>query len=107
MLLGRQTARGPPYISLNLINSCKTVETSCTINQQVQSMKSKHCNRPTCDKLCAPGYVALIVAGVVNKLDRQQRERDRLAVEKFSKCRVWDKVLEGITVTVGETTISL
>ena len=97
MLLGRQTARGPPYISLNLINSYKTVETSCTINQQqIQSMKSKHCDRPTCDKLCAPSYDALTVVGVVNKLDRRRRKRDRLAVAKFSKCRVSDKVLEGI-----------
>jgi len=70
-------------------------------------MKSKHCDRPTCDKLCAPSYDALTVVGVVNKLDRQQRERDRLAVAKFSKCRVSDKVLEGNTVTVGETGISL
>jgi len=44
---------------------------------------------------------------ISNKLDCRRRERDRLGVAKFSKCRVWDTVLEGNTVTVGETTISL
>ena len=62
---------------------------------------------PTCSK--QPRLVDCQI-GIINKLDRQQQFRwqcDQLAVTKFSKSKVWDKVPEGGTLIFGDTQISL
>jgi len=81
-----------------------TVETSCTTNiRQIEVMELKGYSWPTCSK--QPRLVNCRI-GVVNKLACRRRRRrrrvlltrDRLAVAKFSKSRVWDKVPEGSTL---------
>jgi len=60
-------------VNQNLVNCCTTVGTSCrpTANhEQVEIMELYRYSRPMCNKLYASNNDALIVIGVIYKLDR-------------------------------------
>jgi len=91
-----QTDRATLYVSQNIVN---TVETSCITNpQQIEVMELEGYSWPICSK--QPRLVDCRI-GVVNKLDYQHNDdefcwqRDQLAVAKFSKSGISDKVCRG------------
>ena len=52
--------------------------------------------RPTCNKLCAPSHDAsTVVLSISSTVDEFCWQHDRLAMARFSKSEVWDKISEG------------
>ena len=74
---------------------------------QIVVMELKGYSRPTCNKLCASSHDALNRRKVQFIGSTVDEFCYRLAVAKFSKSTVWDKVPEGSNLISGRILICL
>jgi len=89
-----QTDWAMRYVSRNLVNCCTTVGTSCPTNpQQIEVMELEHYSRWMCNKIDTSSHDVLTSTSLT--IDEFCWQHDQLAVAKFSKFRVSDKVQEG------------